>query len=96
MSSTESLHIPDEQIRDGILDTLAEDRDQMIPLRVLRAEWEGYGDVTRDRLDAVLKDLVSGHTVKIIPEANQKTLTDEDRAAALWLGGEYRHLITFK
>lgn len=48
--------------------------------------------IARDRIDQALTDLVTARKIILIPEANQKTLTDADWNAALWLGGEYRHL----
>lgn len=94
MSGTEKTqHITDEQIRRGILDTLNEAGDRWIPLREARAEWDGYGDVTRDRLEAAILDLVSTHSLRLIPEQNQKILTDADREAAVRMAGTDFHLL---
>lgn len=78
------------QIADGIYDTCAAAHD-WVSLADLRAEWDTVG-VTREQIDAALKHLVIARRIKLIPEANQKTLTQADWDAALWLGGEYRHL----
>jgi hypothetical protein len=31
--------------------------------------------------------------VNLIPRANQAILTDRERQAAIWCGGEYKHLV---
>jgi hypothetical protein len=54
------------------------------------------GNPPKDELDAVLSDMSRQPTVYLIPEANQKILTAEDRAAAVYSGGEDKHLISFE
>ena len=65
--------------------------------------WVGLGllrdeltAVTRDDLDAALHDLYRTATISLIPEENQKVLTDADRAAALTIGGQAKHLIAIE
>lgn len=48
--------------------------------------------VIQDDVDQALTELHATREVYLIPESNTKTLTTADQAAALWLGGEYRHL----
>lgn len=60
-----------------------------VPLRRLRAEL----DAPRDAVDAALVALHRTPGVSVIPEENQKTLTDEDRAAAVVIGDRPKHLI---
>ncbi|WP_163727376.1 hypothetical protein [Mycolicibacterium psychrotolerans] len=60
-----------------------------VPLRRLRAEL----DAPRDAVDAALVALHRTPGVSVIPEENQKTLTDEDRAAAVLIGDRPKHLI---
>lgn len=95
MSSTREPRpeITDQQIQDGILDTLNEAGDRWIPLRNIRAEWNGYGDVTPARIDEAITVLFGSHRVRLIPEQNQKTLTDADREAALRIAGQDFHLL---
>jgi len=50
-------------------------------------------DVPRHELDEALRQLSRADDVNIIPESNQKTLTDEDRQAALRIGGQDKHLL---
>lgn len=89
-------HVTDEQIKLGIID-LIEARDHWTSLTAIRADWAGYGDVTRERIDAVLIQAMADRELVLIPESNQKTLTQADRDAALWIGGEYRHVaITYR
>ncbi|WP_051703941.1 hypothetical protein [Glycomyces sp. NRRL B-16210] len=69
---------------------LVEDSGDWLPLRSLR---DHLASTDRDELDKVLTELHAEKAVLLIPESNQKTLTEADREAAIWLGGEYRHLI---
>ncbi|WP_111512593.1 hypothetical protein [Mycobacterium kyogaense] len=63
-----------------------------VPLRRLRAEL----DVPRDAVDAALTTLHRTPGVSVIPEENQKQLTDEDRAAAVLIGDRPKHLIAIE
>lgn len=51
------------------------------------------GPATVAQVDATLIDLYARHEVVLIPEANQKMLTAQDRTAAVRCGGEDKHLI---
>ncbi|MBX7452167.1 hypothetical protein GR927_29615 [Mycolicibacterium sp. 3033] len=63
-----------------------------VPLRRLRAEL----DAPRDAVDAALAALHRTPGVSVIPEENQKQLTDEDRAAAVLIGDRPKHLIAIE
>lgn len=52
------------------------------------------GDVARDEVDAALKRLNRAPDVSLVPESNQKGLTEEDRDAAVIIGNQDRHLIS--
>lgn len=80
----------DVQVIDGTIDILTAAGD-FVTLADLRAEWDTAG-VDRDQLDRALTALHAAHRISLIPESNQKVLTDSQRAAALHLGGEDRHL----
>lgn len=54
------------------------------------------GDVPRAEVDATLIRMDATPAVTIMPEANRKTLTAEDHAAAVIIGGEPNHLIHIK
>ncbi|KQY09064.1 hypothetical protein ASD37_00820 [Mycobacterium sp. Root135] len=59
----------------------------------LRAE---LPDVTKSELDDALTQMQRQPGVSLIPEENQKTLTDEDHAAAVDIGNRARHLIAIE
>jgi hypothetical protein len=59
----------------------------------LRAE---LGDVSKRELDDALTKMQRTPGVSLIPEENQKTLTDEDHAAAVEIGNQARHLIAIE
>jgi len=51
-------------------------------------------DIPRADLDATLVRLVQAPDVRIIPESNQKALSAEERAGAVIIGNQQRHLIS--
>lgn len=53
-------------------------------------------DVTRDDLDAALIALYQQPGVGLIPEENQKALTEDTDAAAVRIGGQRKHLIAIE
>jgi len=59
----------------------------------LRAE---LPDVSKRELDDALTQMQRSPDVSLIPEENQKTLTDEDHAAAVEIGNRARHLIAIE
>jgi hypothetical protein len=72
---------------------LAREPKAFVSLARLRA---ALSDLDRNDVDDALSALYRQQTVNLIPEANQKTLTDEDRSAALHIGGQNRHNVAFK
>ncbi|GAB3233301.1 hypothetical protein GCM10027447_29580 [Glycomyces halotolerans] len=83
---------PRDAIRDAYRE-LVEGTSGWVSLKRLRKHLDG---IDRATLDKALIELVGSHAIRLIPESNQKTLTREDREAALWLGGEYLHLIAIE
>lgn len=83
MSSTPELRI-------AIL-TILDKRATWMTLVDLRAKFGGA--IARENLDAAILDLLATHAVRLIPESNQKTLTEADWAAAIWIGGKGFHLL---
>lgn len=73
------------------------DKSDWISLRNVRETIESYPDTnwTRDQIDRALLDLITSRSARVIPESNQKILTDNDRDAALVIAGKNYHLITF-
>ncbi|BCI53407.1 hypothetical protein NIIDNTM18_26850 [Mycolicibacterium litorale] len=59
----------------------------------LAALRDALDDVPRDDLDSALVALYQQPGVSLIPEENQKALTDADDAAAVRIGGQRKHLI---
>jgi hypothetical protein len=82
-----------ESLGDRILASYRElsgDPANWVPLLALRERLDG---VDRSEVDKSLVELHAAREIELIPESNQKTLSDDDREAAIWLGGEFRHLI---
>lgn len=52
------------------------------------------GGAPRAKVDDVLRRMDGTPEVNVVPEANQKTLTAQDRAAAVRIGGEDNHLLS--
>ncbi|MET9262660.1 hypothetical protein [Amycolatopsis sp. NPDC004079] len=52
-----------------------------------------FEDVPRAEADGALRRLARAPDVNLAPEDNQKALTDADRAAAIHLGGQDKHLL---
>ncbi|MDX6742980.1 hypothetical protein [Actinocorallia sp. A-T 12471] len=61
-----------------------------VSLTAVRA---ALGDAPRDRVDDVLRRMERGTDVFIAPESDQKSLTAEDRAAAVRVGDRDKHLL---
>lgn len=72
-------------------------KSEWVTLRQVRDTIEFYTDVnwTREQIDQTLTELMDSQQIHLIPESNQKMLTPADREAAIWLGGEYLHLLAF-
>src|SRR5262249_37865405 len=51
------------------------------------------GDVDRATLDAALRRLEQAPDVNIVPESNQKALSEEDRRAAVTIGDRPKHFL---
>lgn len=85
------------------MSTLTE--DQNLALLVIRTKpghsgWTAIATLREDlwhlpraEQDALMKGLLRAGLVDIIPVGNLKTLTPEDRTAALTLGGQQTHAI---
>jgi hypothetical protein len=74
-------------------ESLAKEPSGWVPLLRLREE---LGQVDRTELDATLTELLGSHRIRLIPESNQKTLTEADREAAVSIGGKQHHLIAIE
>ncbi|GAA1717734.1 hypothetical protein [Nonomuraea bangladeshensis] len=81
-----------EAIRDAYWRLAREPQDWVLLTR-LRAE---LGDVPREAVDEALRRLELLPDVHLAPEADQKTLTDADRDAAVLVGGVSKHLLAME
>jgi hypothetical protein len=54
------------------------------------------GDASAEEVDAVLKKLSGSGEIHLVPEDNRKVLTAADHAAAIRIGGEDNHLLSFE
>ena len=72
---------------------LAREPGSTVRLSRLRNELR---DITRSDLDDALARLRRAADVSLIPEENQKTLTDEERAAAVVVGNQQNHLLSIE
>lgn len=76
------------QIR-AVYAELAADTDAWISLTKIRQRLTG----TRTEQDAALRSMERKPDVALVPEANQKALTGQDRDAAVNIGEQDKHLI---
>ena len=51
-------------------------------------------DISKADIDAALRQMSRNRQVNLVPDSNQKTLTNEDRESAVQIGGEYKHLMS--
>lgn len=72
---------------------LADEPGSLVGLARVRAE---LADVPRRDLDAALVKLNRERGVSLLPQEDQKLLTDDDRAAALRIGVKDNHLIAIE
>lgn len=80
----------EDKIRKAYL-SLARERGAWVSLTKLRPL---LGSGSRVEIDAALQRMNRKSILHLVPDSNQKTLTNEDREAAVRIGGEFRHLIS--
>ncbi len=73
--------------------SLAATAGEFVSLRELRLR---LADRTRPDVDAALAALFTAQRINLIPQSNQRALSDADREAALRIGGECKHLISIE
>jgi hypothetical protein len=93
-SSTSPPGMPDveERIR-AAYQTLAVRPSAWVSLTRLRAT---LSELPRHDVDEALRRMYLQPRVYLIAEANQKTLSEADRAAAIRIGGENKHLLSIE
>ncbi|KUI26641.1 hypothetical protein AU196_07560 [Mycobacterium sp. IS-1742] len=91
---------PEDAATDAVEDRVRETYHRLaqrpggwVPLSRLRAELTDVGSVD---LDGALVRLYQSPGVSLIPEENQKTLTQADRDAAIRIGNQPKHLIAIE
>ena len=72
---------------------LAASAGEFVSLRDLRLR---LSDRPRRDVDAALATMFTAQRINLIPQSNQRALSDADREAALRIGGEYKHLISIE
>jgi hypothetical protein len=78
-----------DRIREAYAATASAPR-AWVPIADIRRK---LGDVDRADLDAALRRLEQAPDVNIVPESNQKALSDEDRRAAVIIGDQPKHFL---
>jgi hypothetical protein len=73
--------------------SLAASSGEFVSLRELRLRLPGR---PRPDVDAALAALFTAQRINLIPQSNQRALSDADRDAALRIGGECKHLISIE
>jgi hypothetical protein len=82
----------DERIRKAYAEVVQQPGDYIM-LAQLR---EMLPDVRRGDLDAALTQLNQLPDVHVVPESNQKVLTEAERAGAVSIGNQLKHLLAIK
>jgi hypothetical protein len=82
-----------EQLVRGAYESLVRRPGGWVALARLRAK---LAQVPRPQLDATLRRMYRVPGVSLIPEENQKVLTADDRAAAVEIGEQAKHLIAIE
>jgi hypothetical protein len=54
------------------------------------------GDLSRAEVDTALQRMNRDPHVNLVPDSNQKTLTNEERESAVRIGGENKHLLSLE
>lgn len=83
---------PESRIRTAYRE-LVDSPSGWVSLRRLR---DHLDDLSRRDIDAALRRLVQNRGVSLAPESNQKILTELDRAAAIRIGDEDKHLLSIE
>jgi hypothetical protein len=73
--------------------TLAREPGEFVRLSALRSELSA---VSRADADLALDKMYRSQRINLIPQANQRLLTEADHHAAVRIGGEYKNLISIE
>jgi hypothetical protein len=72
---------------------LADEPGQFVKISELRGE---LPTVLRADFDSALERMYRSQQVNLVPQANQRALTDADRESALRIGDEFKHMISIR
>ncbi|HYZ62974.1 MAG TPA: hypothetical protein VE650_11025 [Acetobacteraceae bacterium] len=72
---------------------LAAEPGEFVKVRELRGR---LSDIARPDLDSALERMYRAQRVNLVPQDNQRALTDADRQSALRVGGEFKHLLSVR
>lgn len=78
-----------DQVR-AVYDRLARDPGDWVNIADIRDAFPG---VSRERMDGMLRDLEQRQDVNIVPQSNEKALTQRARDAGIRIGGQVKHFI---
>lgn len=90
--TVDEIQTVEELIRTVYFGLAARPQD-WVRLAKLRPQLNG---ATKGEVDATLTAMTKTGTVHLVPDSNRKALTDADRAAAIRIGGEDKHLIAIE
>ena len=76
--------------------SLAAGSGEFVSLRELRLRLTELTGRPRPDVDSALAALFTAQRINLIPQSNQRALSDADREAALRIGGESKHLISIE
>ena len=76
--------------------SLAVGSGEFVSLRELRLRLTELTGRPRPDVDTALAALFTAQRINLIPQSNQRALSDADREAALRIGGESKHLISIE
>ena len=76
--------------------SLAAGSGEFVSLRELRLRLTELTGRPRPDVDTALAALFTAQRINLIPQSNQRALSDADREAALRIGGESKHLISIE
>ena len=76
--------------------SLAVGSGEFVSLRELRLRLTELTGRPRPDVDSALAALFTAQRINLIPQSNQRALSDADREAALLIGGECKHLISIE
>lgn len=73
---------------EGVAAMVDADPREYVPIDEIRAAYPAVD------LTAALVEVARMPGYEAVPESNQKALTPEARAGALWVGGQWKHYLT--